>query len=199
MCEGGPVCMAPNAPTDLTLTAKPTAIDVSLASAMSGPATARFDIRYRLNEPITDTNFAIAVPSSTTPPPPGLAGSVVSTEIGGLNPQSNYYVAARAVASCGATSPIVTAPVTTLKPAFVTLHGCFIATAAYGTPMAAELTGLRRLRDRHLLRAPLGQVLVASYYALSPPLARAIASDERLRAAARRLLAPLVELAGYLD
>jgi hypothetical protein len=45
------------------------------------------------------------------------------------------------------------------------------------------------------LTNPLGRLAVAAYYAMSPPLARAIASDERLRAGARTLLKPAVALA----
>jgi hypothetical protein len=51
------------------------------------------------------------------------------------------------------------------------------------------------VRDRVLLTNPLGRLAVASYYALSPPIAGAIASDERLRAGARALLRPIVDAA----
>ena len=51
------------------------------------------------------------------------------------------------------------------------------------------------MRDRALLTNPLGRLAVASYYALSPPLANAIATDERLRAGARALLRPIVDVA----
>jgi hypothetical protein len=83
----------------------------------------------------------------------------------------------------------------TLKQKFVVLHGCFIATAAFGSAMAKELDLLRAMRDRALLTNPLGRLAVAGYYAMSPPIARAIATDERLRAGARTVLAPAVALA----
>jgi hypothetical protein len=54
---------------------------------------------------------------------------------------------------------------------------------------------LRKLRDGALLTNPLGRLAVAAYYALSPPLARFIASDDRLRAGARTMLEPAVALA----
>jgi hypothetical protein len=90
---------------------------------------------------------------------------------------------------------VVSGVTATAQQSFVILHGCFLATAAYGTPLAKEIDVLRMVRDRVLLRSPLGSLLVASYYALSPPLANVIASDERLRAGARALIDPIVGVA----
>jgi len=199
-CDGGiPGCRAPDPPVDLTLTPAASSISVSFASATSGTPAARFDVRYRDGAPIGDRDFANAIPSSSIPPPPGQLGSSVKTLIAGLRPDIVYYVAARSIASCDAPSKIVTATVTTTLPEYTTLHGCFIATAAYGTPLASELDVLRRFRDRRLLTNPLGRLAVATYYALSPPLADAIATDEHLRAAARAVVGPLVELARAVE
>ena len=48
---------------------------------------------------------------------------------------------------------------------------CFIATAAFGSPIADEVIVLRNWRDQILMRTFIGQNFVKVYYKLSPPLA----------------------------
>lgn len=69
--------------------------------------------------------------------------------------------------------------------------GCFIATAAYGSPMVREVRALRQYRDRVLLRSAAGRRLVAVYYRMSPSLARLVERHPLLGALVRRALAPL--------
>lgn len=69
---------------------------------------------------------------------------------------------------------------------------CFIATAAFGTPLARELYVLRDWRDDSLLPSAPGAAFVDTYYRLSPPLAKSIAERPMLRSAARAVLAPLI-------
>jgi hypothetical protein len=71
---------------------------------------------------------------------------------------------------------------------------CFVATAAYGSPLAPDVRALSQFRDQVLLRSKLGTSFVALYYLCSPPLASLIACDERLRAAARTVLKPIVKV-----
>jgi hypothetical protein len=75
---------------------------------------------------------------------------------------------------------------------FMPLSGCFIATAAYGTPMVGEIQILREFRDDYLLTNPLGQALVNIYYRVSPPIAEFIGEHPRLKPIVRAGLAPAV-------
>jgi len=71
---------------------------------------------------------------------------------------------------------------------------CFIATAAYGTPMAIEVNSLRIFRDSKLMNKWIGRRFITTYYAISPPIANFIAEDDRMRAFTRRLLGPVVKI-----
>jgi hypothetical protein len=66
--------------------------------------------------------------------------------------------------------------------------GCFIATAAYGTPTAEQIDVLREFRDSVLLESTAGSQFVALYYQLSPPVADFIAGNSFLRTLVRELL-----------
>jgi uncharacterized repeat protein (TIGR01451 family) len=70
--------------------------------------------------------------------------------------------------------------------------GCFIATAAYGSPLDSRLDVLRNFRDQYMLTNGLGRTMVAFYYRHSPVLADFIAERDWLRAVVRGMLAPIV-------
>jgi len=72
--------------------------------------------------------------------------------------------------------------------------GCFIATAAYGSPMAKEINILREFRDNTLEKNRTGRFFVSMYYSLSPPVANFISKDDELRAIVRHALSPVVNL-----
>jgi Zn-dependent metalloprotease len=70
--------------------------------------------------------------------------------------------------------------------------GCFIATAAYGSPMAGEVSLLRQFRDNYLVTNRPGLLFVHTYYRYSPPLAAWIAPHPVVRAAVRVALSPII-------
>lgn len=69
---------------------------------------------------------------------------------------------------------------------------CFIATAAYGTPMAEEIGILRQFRDEYLLTNTAGQAMVDLYYTVSPPVAEFITAHPSLKPIVRAGLVPAV-------
>jgi uncharacterized repeat protein (TIGR01451 family) len=69
---------------------------------------------------------------------------------------------------------------------------CFIATAAYGSPLEPHVVALRQFRDRYLQHTALGRAFIRYYYRYSPPLAAIIAERPALRSATRAVLTPLV-------
>ena len=70
--------------------------------------------------------------------------------------------------------------------------GCFIATAAYGSPMILQVNILRKFRDQILLNNKVGNAFVDFYYTYSPPIANFIASHDSLRTIVRYSLLPIV-------
>jgi len=73
--------------------------------------------------------------------------------------------------------------------------GCFIATAAYDSPMAFEVEILRQFRDETLLQSKAGQIFVAIYYRISPPLAHAISKSNKIKRMVRNcILEPIVKV-----
>ena len=75
---------------------------------------------------------------------------------------------------------------------------CFIATAAYGSPLSQDVKLLRAFRDQYLLTSEPGRKVVEFYYATSPPVADFIREHEMLRGVVRTGLEPLVALSRWL-
>jgi subtilisin family serine protease len=93
-----------------------------------------------------------------------------------------------------ATTTIVMEGDYTVTANFKTEGGCFIATAAYGTPMAEEIDILREFRDEYLLTNRPGRAFVDLYYRASPPIAGLITEHPGLKPIVRVGLLPAVAI-----
>jgi len=74
-------------------------------------------------------------------------------------------------------------------------NNCFIATAAFGSPIAKEVIVLREFRGRYLLKSELGRRFVELYYRFSPPIAEFIKNKPLVKAFIRYCIKLLVYLA----
>jgi len=176
----------------------------------SGRDLRRYEVRFarpfEMVEPIeswqpargpdpVDPNNAVAL----ILPRDAAAGSEVEATLAFDREATTYRVALRAVDTCNGAGEWVTADVSTTEIHFTTISPCFVATAAYGTPMAHDIRSLRRFRDRHLMNNALGRAFVDSYYRVGPSLADLIRDHEDARRWVRAALSPLVALAQALD
>jgi hypothetical protein len=126
------------------------------------------------------------------------AGQPIDAMIGDLTPLTHYWIGVRATDAENRHGPITVGELMTTARTFATVTPCFIASAAYGSPLAREVTALRRLRDRYLLSTAPGRRLVAGYYAGSPFAARVIERHGWLKALVRSVLSPLTAAAARL-
>jgi len=126
-------------------------------------------------------------------------GDEVVVDIGQLVQTTTYWVGLRAVDDCNGASPVAVAEVTTTEVNYTTVSPCFVATAAWGTPLADEIGVLRRLRDRHLRTHPLGRRLVDFYYDVGPAAAGIVGDHPWLAAAVRTALTPVVAVGRWLE
>ena len=150
-----------------------------------------YEVRYRIGESITEDNFATAtniIIDATLVGP----GEVQTLVIAGLLPETDYSIGIRALDNCRNASPLVAFDITTPERLAGEVDACFIATAAYGSTLAADVGFLRAFRDELLKQSPLGELAVEAYYTFGPPAAGVIGESDLLRATARELLAPIV-------
>lgn len=115
-----------------------------------------------------------------------------------LNSSNSYSSTTSAVLIIGGVSD--TFSVTTLAEDD---SNCFIATAAFGSPMAKQVNILRQFRDRYLLTNAFGRRFVSWYYRNGPVAANFIKDKPLAKAAVRIALYPLIGfsfllIAGYL-
>ena len=70
--------------------------------------------------------------------------------------------------------------------------GCFIATAAYGSPMGSRLQIFRDFRDKYMLTNPIGRILTDFYYRHSPRYASILKKHDTWRMLVRLSLMPIL-------
>jgi hypothetical protein len=71
---------------------------------------------------------------------------------------------------------------------------CFIATAAYGSPMASHVQTLREFRDQYLSTTRVGKAFISFYHKYSPQIADVITKHATVRSMVRLGLLPIVGL-----
>jgi hypothetical protein len=203
----------PSAVTDFSIAPHPDKlhahqwVQLSFRASSDDRGVARYDVRVS-TLPITDDKSfrsamqakqaSIAAPELLVPTsaPPG---EMIHVEMGGLVQETHYYVAVRAMDGCSALGPLSVQEVTTPAREFTTVSPCFVATAAFGSPLEERVSVLRGLRDRYLQSNAPGRAFVSAYYAVGPAFADAIRQDEGLRAAVRAVLTPVVDLGKQLS
>lgn len=75
-----------------------------------------------------------------------------------------------------------------LKSAATQRPRCFVATAAFESPLAPEVQILRHWRDDVLRRSRAGRRAIAAYYKISPPVARFLDKHAALKPLIRAIL-----------
>ncbi|WAS96965.1 CFI-box-CTERM domain-containing protein [Nannocystis punicea] len=147
-------------------------------------------------KPLTDELLGAAFLKTFSAAELAATTGLVTLEIGELWGDYTYQFAVVYEDKCTNRSPIVGAAITTEAQQFQTVDSfCFVATAAWGAPWAAQVAALRSFRDLYLKTTATGVDLVRFYYAYSPPLARVIQHEPLLRGLARVVLQPVADAA----
>jgi uncharacterized repeat protein (TIGR02543 family) len=116
-------------------------------------------------------------------------------------PNSGYDFSGWSGSASGTTNPItiamdsdksITANFSPEKKESEKKNPCFIATAAYGSPLHPHLDVLRDFRDKYLIPTKAGRAFVNLYYKYSPSVANLIAKHKALKVMVRVSLLPLV-------
>jgi N-acetylneuraminic acid mutarotase len=107
-----------------------------------------------------------------------------------LTSSGNYSTTTNATLTIGGIPAIFN--VTTQAAPASSGGGCFIATAAFGSPLAGQVEILRQFRDRYLLTNNFGRKFVAWYYRNGPAAASYIKDKPLAKAAVRVALYPLI-------
>jgi uncharacterized delta-60 repeat protein/uncharacterized repeat protein (TIGR02543 family) len=147
--------------------------------------------------------YTLTIASSaggTTNPSPGTythdSGAKVSVQ---AVPSSGYQFSGWSGGASGTTNPItitmdsnksITANFNLIKEK--KKGPCFVASAAYGSPLHPHVETLRDFRDKYLMPNKVGRAIVDFYYKYSPFFAHLIAKNKALKIIVRINLFPLV-------
>ena len=170
----------------------PTTASLAFSEPTAGDPALTYDIRMRALEDITADNFdssqSVKVSLHAVAP-----GAPQTFDVAGLLPDTQYTIAIRARDACFQKGAITTYTFRTAKALAGEVDACFVATAAYGSLMANDVTLLRVARDRYLTTNVVGELAVEAYYTFGPAFAATIAPSELLRETARAALAPVIQ------
>jgi hypothetical protein len=161
----------------------------------SGPqfeAVEEYEIRYWDGAEKTSAAFESGNPAPSRPRTS--PGAQIAFELRQLRAQQTYTVGVRPRGAC-LDGTVAYHTFGTSVRAFTQLSGCFIATAAFGSPLAKDVDALRRVRDRAQRASAFAGAVVDTYERSSPPVADLLAGSESGRAVVRTLLAPFVQIA----
>lgn len=151
-----------------------------------------------ISDLLNGTPYYVAVGAGTEPTltatVASLYGSLTATPTAGEGSGSDPKTVPYGAAILGLVSPeSVETPESVVGfPPLAETGGCFIATAAYGSPLAPQVSVLRAWRDRYLQSNPPGRVIVRTYETVSPPIADVLRRVDPLRAMVRWTLAPVI-------
>jgi chitodextrinase len=194
--QAAPDTIAPSVPTGLTGTAvSATQINLTWNASTDNVAVTGYQV-FRNGVQIATTSSLASADAALLPLTPYNYAVAAFDAAGNTSAQS----AVVSVSTLAATPVSVTtppAPDTQPRSVGGGVH-CFIATAAYGSPMATDVRYLRAFRDQYLLTNKFGQWFVEQYYRLSPPLADELRAHDGWRAVVRLALSPLVALSKWL-
>jgi hypothetical protein len=186
--------LAPGPVTHVAVDSQATRSTISFLSPPDDPAMGRvrgYDVHYLVGETVTEDNFADALDAHAAIAL-GDPGTMHHFDLTKLLPLTEYSIGIRAFDACRNVGPLTVFTFTTPERLPGEVDACFIATAAYGSVLAADVEMLRRFRDLALKRTVLGELFVETYYTFGPPVAGVIGESELLRATSRTFLAPLV-------
>lgn len=125
-------------------------------------------------------------------------GTMIEVDLAGLKQSTRYSVSVTPRdANCGARGETRIVDFHTAERAFTTVSPCFVATATFGSPLASQVSVLRRVRDRYLAPHAAGRMLIDAYYEHGPRMAAAVREHAWLRTVSRVVLTPVVMLARW--